>query len=72
MDRLVRMSLRLAVAARENLADALRETDTRDPDFAVTLAEVRASRLFTVDELAKLTGLSRSRVYELLAEAEQR
>lgn len=68
VDRVVRMSLRLAIAARENLADAIRETDQRDPDFAVILYDVWASGLFSVQEIGELVGLSRSRAYELVNE----
>lgn len=70
VDRVTLLALRLAVQARENLAAALAEAP-RDRDFPALLAEIRASGLFSVPELAELAGLSRSRTYELLAEAER-
>jgi hypothetical protein len=66
--RAARITVRPSYRRQGNFADALRETDHRDPDFALLLAEVRASRLFSVDEIAELVGLSRSRVYELVNE----
>lgn len=63
--------LNQAAIAREHLADALRRTDTKDPDFPSALAAVRESRLFTVDELAELVGLSRARIYQLMNEADE-
>ncbi len=61
-------SLRRCVAARDVLAEELRTTDHADPDFPELLRLVRDSRLFTGAELAALVGLSRARLYELLAE----
>jgi len=71
VDRVIDALLKHAVLARESLADALRATDTRDPDFPAALVAVRESRLFTVEELADLIGLSRARVYQLMNEADE-
>ncbi len=60
-----------AVLARDHLADALRRTDIKDSDFPATLVAVRESRLFTVDELAELVGLSRARIYQRMNEADE-
>ena len=61
-------SLRRCVAARDGLAEELRTTDHDDPDFPELLRLVREARVFTGAELAALVGLSRARLYELLAE----
>jgi DNA-binding phage protein len=66
VDRVVEALLKQAVLARESLADALRQTDTKDPAFPATLDAVRETGLFTVEELAELVGLSRARLYQLM------
>jgi hypothetical protein len=71
VDRVVDALLSQAVLARDHLADALRRTDTKDPGFPAVLVCVRESRLFTVDELAELVGLSRARIYQLMNEADE-
>lgn len=68
MDRVTLSSLRRCVAARDVLAEELRATDHDDPDFPELLRLVRDARVFTGAELAALVGLSRARLYELLAE----
>ena len=68
MDRVTLSSLRRCVAARDVLAEELRATDHDDPDFPELLRLVREARIFTGAELAALVGLSRARLYELLAE----
>lgn len=68
MDRVTLSSLRRCVAARDVLAEELRSTDHDDPDFPELLRLVREARVFTGAELAALVGLSRARLYELLAE----
>jgi hypothetical protein len=68
VDRVTLSSLRRCVAARDVLAEELRATDHDDPDFPELLRLVREARVFTGAELAALVGLSRARLYELLAE----
>jgi hypothetical protein len=68
VDRVTLSSLRRCVAARDVLAEELRTTDHTDPDFPELLRLVRDARVFTGTELAELVGLSRARLYELLAE----
>lgn len=68
MDRVTLSSLRRCVAARDILSEELRTTDHADPDFPELLRLVRDARVFTGSELAALVGLSRARLYELLAE----
>jgi hypothetical protein len=68
VDRVTLSSLRRCIAARDVLSEELRMTDHNDPDFPELLRLVRDSRLFTGAELAELVGLSRARLYELLAE----
>jgi hypothetical protein len=67
VDRVTLSSLRRCVAARDVLADELRATDHTDPDFPELLRAVRDASIFTGTELAELIGLSRARLYELLA-----
>lgn len=66
---MMRLTLRLALQARDNLAAEIREAP-RDRNLPALLAEMRDTRLFSVNDLAELTGLSRSRVYALLVEAD--
>jgi hypothetical protein len=68
VDRVTLSSLRRCVAARDVLAEELRATDHDDPDFPELLRLVRDARVFKGAELAALVGLSRARLYELLAE----
>ena len=68
MDRVTLSSLRRCVAARDVLSEDLRTTDHADPGFPELLRLVRDARIFTGSELAELVGLSRARLYELLAE----
>jgi hypothetical protein len=71
VDRVVEALLKQAVLARESLAGALGQTDTKDSAFPVTLVAVRESGLFTVDELAELVGLSRARLYQLMGKPDE-
>lgn len=57
--------------ARENLRQALAETP-RDADFPDTLARVRDMGVITNSELAEWAGLSRSRLYDLLRDVDER
>jgi hypothetical protein len=67
VDRVTLSSLRRCVAARDVLAEELGASDHADPDFPALLRAVRDARIFTGTELAELIGLSRARLYELLA-----
>lgn len=67
---MVRLTLNLAIQARDNLAAEIRRAP-KDRDLPELLAEVRDSGLLGVTELASLTGLSKSRVYALLAEVDE-
>jgi hypothetical protein len=67
----VRLALNMAVSARRALAEELAALSHSDRDFAATLLEVKESGIFTVPELARLVGLSRSKTYELIADAER-
>jgi hypothetical protein len=68
-DAISRVSMRRryprATVLRQSLADT-----PRDRDFPDTLARVRDAGVVTMTELAEWTGLSRSRLYELLAQAD--
>jgi hypothetical protein len=68
VDRVTLSSLHRCVAARDVLAQDLATTDHSDPDFPELLRLVRDANVFTGAELAKLIGLSRARLYELLAD----
>jgi hypothetical protein len=68
VDRVTLTSLRRCIAARDVLSEELRMTDHNDPEFPQLLRLVRDSGLFTGSDLADLVGLSRARLYELLAE----
>lgn len=65
----MRLALRLALQARENLAAEIRSAP-HDRDLPELLAEMRDTGLFTIPQLATLVGLSRSRTYGLLSEAD--
>lgn len=68
MDRVTLSSLHRCIAARDVLSKELSTTDHDDPDFPELLRLVRDANIFTGTELAELVGLSRARLYELLAE----
>lgn len=69
-DRVVVLAVRQLAQARENLRQALAETP-RDRDFPATLAAVRDADVVTMAELARWVGISRSRLYDLLAQADE-
>lgn len=56
--------------ARETLRAALAATSHSDPDFGRTLRAVHDMRIVTARELAEWVGLSRSRFYDFIREAE--
>jgi hypothetical protein len=71
------LALRHALAAErdrrakiEDLGAELRDAARNSREFPRLLAEVRDSGVVSTVELARLAGLSRSRLYELLAEAD--
>jgi hypothetical protein len=68
VDRVTLSSLHRCVAARDVLAQDLGTTDHEDPDFPELLRQVRDANVFTGAELAKVIGLSRARLYELLSD----
>ena len=67
---MVLLALRQLQQARDNLRVALRDSP-RDRDFPETLAAVRDADVVTMVELAEWTGLSRTRLYELLEQADR-
>ena len=68
VDRVTISSLQRCVAAREVLAQDLSTTDHDDPDFPELLRRVRDANVFTGAELAKVIGLSRARLYEIMSD----
>ncbi len=70
VDRVVILLASQLAQARENLRRALAETP-HDKDFPATLARVRDLGVITNSELAEWAGISRSRLYDLLREADE-
>jgi hypothetical protein len=71
MDRVVHLALRQYAQAHETLRQTLHDMPRDDGEFPAALAAVRDTGLVTIVELADWVGLSRSRVYELLAEHDE-
>jgi hypothetical protein len=67
-----RLALEYAVRARREAPDQLGDEPHDRPAFAETLAAFRDQGSFMVPELDDILGLSRSRTYALLLDANRR